>query len=55
MDLLHRRAMWNVPIDRAGVELILEVRDEEHTQHVIAYLVAHGYPCERERSGPWPA
>jgi threonine dehydratase len=55
MDLLHRRAMWNVPIDRAGVELILEVRDEAHAQQVLEYLTTHGYPCERERSEPWPA
>lgn len=55
MDLLHRRAMWRVPVDRAGVELALEVRDEEHGQAVIAHLTGCGYQCEREGSGPWPA
>ncbi|HMQ33711.1 MAG TPA: threonine ammonia-lyase [Chloroflexaceae bacterium] len=55
MDLLHRRAMWRVPMDRAGVELILEVRDEAHGQAVVAHLEACGYHCEREGAGPWPA
>jgi threonine dehydratase len=54
MDLLHRRAMWRVPVDRAGVELALEVRDEDHAQEVIAHLTRCGYHCEREGSGPWP-
>jgi len=54
MDLFHRRAMWRVPVDRAGVELVLEVRDEEHAQAVIARLREAGYHCEREGLGPWP-
>ncbi|MFV9507511.1 MAG: threonine ammonia-lyase [Oscillochloridaceae bacterium umkhey_bin13] len=54
VDLMHRRAMWRVPIDRAGVELILEVRDEDHAQAVIAHLSGCGYTCEREGTGAWP-
>ena len=54
MDLLHRRAMWRVPVDMAGVELALEVRDEAHAQAVIDYLADHGYVCERGGVGEWP-
>jgi threonine dehydratase len=54
LDLLHRRAMWRVPVDVAGVELALEVRDEAHAQTVIDYLNARGYHCEREGRGDWP-
>jgi threonine dehydratase len=54
LDLFHRRAMWRVPVDRAGVQLILEVRDEDHTQQVIAQLAAAGFPSEREGIGAWP-
>jgi threonine dehydratase len=54
LDLLHRRAMWRVPVDVAGVELALEVRDEAHAQIVIDYLNARGYHCEREGRGDWP-
>lgn len=54
LDLFHRRAMWRVPITRAGVELVLEVRDEEHAQTVLDALRDHGYHCERDGVGPWP-
>ena len=54
MDLLHRRAMWRVPVDMAGVELALEVRDEAHAQAVIDYLSNRGYTCERGGVGEWP-
>lgn len=54
MDLFHRRAMWRVPVDRAGVELVLEVRDEEHAQAVLEHLARAGYHCEREGLGAWP-
>jgi len=54
LDLFHRRAMWRVPITMAGVELVLEVRDEEHAQAVLEHLRRHGYRCERDGVGPWP-
>jgi threonine dehydratase len=54
LDLSHRRAMWRVPVDTAGVELALEVRDETHAHAVIDYLSQHGYHCEREGTGEWP-
>lgn len=54
MELFHRRAAWRVPVDRAGVELLLEVRDEAHAQAVIDHLASYGYSCERDGVGNWP-
>jgi threonine dehydratase, medium form len=54
IDIFHRRATWLVPIDRVGVEMVLEVRDEQHGLEVIAHLRAAGYPVEREGQGVWP-
>jgi threonine dehydratase len=54
IDLFHRRAMWRVPIDRAGVEVWLEVRDEAHAQAVLLQLEQAGYLCERSQMGVWP-
>ena len=54
LDLFHRRAMWRVPMDVAGVELVLEVRDEAHAQAVIDQLTSYGYHIERGGMGDWP-
>ena len=47
VDIFHRRATWLVPIDRVGIELILEVRDMAHGQTVIETLRSHGYGVEQ--------
>jgi len=54
IDIFHRRAVWLVPVDRVGVELVLEVRDEAHGQEVVRQLNAAGYHVEREGQGLWP-
>jgi threonine dehydratase len=54
IDIFHRRAVWLAPLDRVGVELVLEVRDEEHGQAVVRYLTESGYSVEREGQGLWP-
>lgn len=54
IDIFHRRAVWLAPLDRVGVELVLEVRDEQHGQHVIRHLSEAGYHIEREGVGSWP-
>jgi threonine dehydratase len=54
IDVFHRRAVWLAPLDRVGIELVLEVRDEEHGQAVISHLSACGYAIEREGQGLWP-
>jgi threonine dehydratase len=43
VDIMHRRAAWGVPLDRTGIEMILEVRDNAHGQAVIERLSEHGY------------
>jgi len=55
VDIFHRRAFWLAPLDRVGVELVLEVRDEQHGQEVIRHLAAAGFPVERGGPGAWPA
>ena len=47
VDIFHRRATWLVPIDRVGIELILEVRDMAHGQTVIETLRSHDYGVEQ--------
>jgi threonine dehydratase len=53
VDIFHRRATWLVPIDRVGIELILEVRDMAHGQTVIETLRNHGYGVEQ--NAEWSA
>lgn len=55
IEIFHRRAMRLAPLGRVGIELVLEVRDEEHGQEVMHALQAAGYPVEREGLGHWPA
>src|SRR5919109_809916 len=54
IDIFHRRAVWLVPVDRVGIEMVLEVRDEAHGQEVVRHLAAAGYHVEREGQGLWP-
>jgi threonine dehydratase len=51
IDIFHRRATWLVPIDRVGIELILEVRDSAHGTQVVDTLQQHGYVVTQE--GMW--
>jgi threonine dehydratase len=43
IDIMHRRAAWGVPLDRTGLEMILEVRDQAHGEAVIERLREHCY------------
>ena len=54
IDLSHRRAVWELPLDRVGIEMILEVRDEVHGQAIIDHLETHGYHIERFGQRMWP-
>jgi threonine dehydratase len=54
IDIFHRRAVWLVPVDRVGIEMVLEVRDEAHGQEVMHCLTAAGYHVEREGQELWP-
>ncbi len=53
IEVIHQRAMWLAPLGRVGIELVLEVRDEEHGQGVQKYLEDAGYHVEREGVGDW--
>ncbi len=54
IDIHHRRAAWQVAVDRVGIELILEVRDEEHAGALIGELERRGYGIERVGAGEYP-
>ena len=54
IDIFHRRAVWLVPVDRVGIEMVLEVRDEQHGQDVVNHLNQNGYVVERVGQGVWP-
>lgn len=53
IEVYHRRAMWLAPLGRVGIEMLLEVRDEEHGREVVHYLDSVGYHVEREGVGDW--
>ncbi len=54
IDIAHRRAAWQVPVGRTGIEMILEVRDEQHGQAVISRLEQEGYAVDRVGEGAYP-
>ena len=53
IEVFHRRAMWLAPLGRVGIEMLLEVRDNDHARDVQAHLEAAGYHVEREGQGDW--
>lgn len=55
IEVNHQRAIWLAPLGYTGIELILEVKDEDHAEDVISYLRDRGYSVEREGQGEWAA
>jgi len=53
IEVFHRRAMWLAPLGRVGIEMLLEVRDNEHGREVQKHLETKGYHVEREGQGDW--
>jgi len=53
IEVFHRRAMWLAPLGRVGIEMLLEVRDNEHARNVQSHLETAGYHVEREGQGDW--
>ncbi len=53
IEVFHRRAMWLAPLGRVGIEMLLEVRDEQHGREVFNHLQTAGYHVEREGVGDW--
>ena len=53
VEVFHRRAMWLAPLGKTGIEMLLEVRDEQHAREVFQHLEETGYHVEREGQGDW--
>ncbi|MEQ1603727.1 MAG: threonine ammonia-lyase [Pyrinomonadaceae bacterium] len=53
IEVFHRRAMWLAPLGRVGIQMLLEVRDEQHGHEVQGHLQNAGYLVEREGQGDW--
>ena len=47
IDIHHRRSLWGVPLADTGLELVLEVRDEQHGHEVVTELTNAGYAINR--------
>lgn len=54
IDIHHRRAAWQVAVGRVGLELLLEVRDEEHAGELLRALESYGYHIDRIGAGEYP-
>src|SRR6185369_17541337 len=48
IEVFHRRAMWLAPLGSVGIEMLLEVRDNEHGREVQKSLKEAGFNVERE-------
>jgi threonine dehydratase len=53
IEVQHQRAIWLAPLGRVGIEMILEVRDEDHARSVNKTLEDLGYHVIREHQGDW--
>jgi threonine dehydratase len=53
IEVYHQRAIWLAPLGRVGIEMVLEVRDEEHGKKVQAHLESAGFNVEREWQRGW--
>ncbi|MCC6452979.1 MAG: threonine ammonia-lyase [Acidobacteria bacterium] len=53
VEVFHQRAVWLAPLGRVGIEVILEVRDADHTAEVEKHLEQYGYHVERFKQGGW--
>ena len=53
IDVHHKRAMYRAPLGQVGIELLLEVRDEEHGQEVVSHIVKAGYQVSLSEKRYW--
>lgn len=44
IEVYHQRLFYDVPAKRADVDVVLETRNAEHVNEIIASLEAHGFP-----------
>ena len=47
IEVIHNRLSASVPYGRAGVDLLVEVRDEKHISELTDRLVSQGFPVNR--------
>ena len=55
IEVNHQRAIWLAPLGYTGIELVLEVKDDDHAEEIIKYMRERGYSVEREGQGEWSA
>lgn len=53
IEVFHQRAIWLAPLGRVGIEVILEVRDNDHANEVQLHLKKCGYQVERNNQQDW--
>ncbi|HMS39460.1 MAG TPA: threonine ammonia-lyase [Pyrinomonadaceae bacterium] len=53
IEVYHRRAMWLAPLGYVGIEMLLEVRDQQHGSEVLKYLRENSYHAEQGGVGDW--
>ena len=44
-EIAHQRAFTSLPVQSVEVDFVLETRDHEHVQQVLAALAAAGFPA----------
>ncbi len=47
IEVTHHRLTHDVPIKRVTIDLVIEARDQDHTETLIATLDSAGYPTEK--------
>jgi threonine dehydratase len=53
IEVFHRRSMWLAPLGHVGIEMLLEVRDNDHASDIHTRLTGAGYEVTREGHGDW--
>ncbi|MDH3700792.1 MAG: threonine ammonia-lyase [Alphaproteobacteria bacterium] len=47
VEIVHQRMFFDVPVKQAEADIVVETRDEEHVEEIIAALTADGFPTRR--------
>ncbi len=49
VEVIHQRWFYDIPVKRAEVDVVVETLDPGHVEHLIARLIAAGFPTRRLR------